>query len=140
MKTNKFLMSALAAAMVIAGFSSCDKGGQTPTPDPDPEGLTLGGRLTEDLTLESGKTYMLTGSLQVVAPATLTIEPGVTIMADESAGSDNIIYILIEQGRPVPGEVSTSADMPTPTPMARPPLKSETLPTAEAMTTTTRES
>ena len=75
MKTNKFLMSALAAAMVIAGFSSCDKGGQTPTPDPDPEGLTLGGRLTEDLTLESGKTYMLTGSLQVVSPERPTCSP-----------------------------------------------------------------
>ena len=108
MKTNKFLMSAFVAAMVIAGLSSCDKGGQTPTPDPTPEELTLGGRLTEDLTLESGKTYTLTSSLQVVAPAILTIEPGVTIIADESAGSDNIIYILIEQGAKIMAEGTAS--------------------------------
>ena len=108
MKTSKILMSAFVAAMVIAGLSSCDKGGQTPTPDPTPEELTLGGRLTEDLTLESGKTYTLTSSLQVVAPAILTIEPGVTIIADESAGSDNIIYILIEQGAKIMAEGTAS--------------------------------
>ena len=108
MKTSKILMSAFVAAMVIAGLSSCDKGGQTPTPDPTPEELTLGGRLTENLTLESGKTYTLTSSLQVVAPAILTIEPGVTIIADESAGSDNIIYILIEQGAKIMAEGTAS--------------------------------
>ena len=108
MKTSKILMSAFVAAMVIAGLSSCDKGGQTPTPDPTPEELTLGGRLTEDLTLESGKTYTLTSSLQIVAPAILTIEPGVTIIADESAGSDNIIYILIEQGAKIMAEGTAS--------------------------------
>ena len=74
----------------------------------DPDDYTLGGRLTEDLTLKQGETYMLESSLQVVAPATLTIEPGVTIIADESAGSDNIIYILIEQGARIMAEGTAS--------------------------------
>ena len=99
-------MSALMAATMIAGLSSCNNNGKDPVPDPDD--YTLGGRLTEDLTLKQGETYMLESSLQVVAPATLTIEPGVTIIADESAGSDNIIYILIEQGARIMAEGTAS--------------------------------
>ena len=99
-------MSALMAATMVAGLSSCNNNGKDPVPDPDD--YTLGGRLTEDLTLKQGETYMLESSLQVVAPATLTIEPGVTIIADESAGSDNIIYILIEQGARIMAEGTAS--------------------------------
>ena len=99
-------MSALMAALMAAGLSSCNNNGKDPVHDPDD--YTLGGRLTEDLTLKQGETYMLESSLQVVAPATLTIEPGVTIIADESAGSDNIIYILIEQGARIMAEGTAS--------------------------------
>ena len=99
-------MSALMAALMAAGLSSCNNNGKNPVADPDD--YTLGGRLTEDLTLKQGETYMLESSLQVVAPATLTIEPGVTIIADESAGSDNIIYILIEQGARIMAEGTAS--------------------------------
>ena len=99
-------MSALMAALMVAGLSSCNNNGKNPVADPDD--YTLGGRLTEDLTLKQGETYMLESSLQVVAPATLTIEPGVTIIADESAGSDNIIYILIEQGARIMAEGTAS--------------------------------
>ena len=99
-------MSALMAALMAAGLSSCNNTGKDPVTDPDD--YTLGGRLTEDLTLKQGETYMLESSLQVVAPATLTIEPGVTIIADESAGSDNIIYILIEQGARIMAEGTAS--------------------------------
>ena len=99
-------MSALMAALMVAGLSSCNNTGKDPVTDPDD--YTLGGRLTEDLTLKQGETYMLESSLQVVAPATLTIEPGVTIIADESAGSDNIIYILIEQGARIMAEGTAS--------------------------------
>ena len=99
-------MSALMAATMVAGLSSCNNTGKDPVTDPDD--YTLGGRLTEDLTLKQGETYMLESSLQVVAPATLTIEPGVTIIADESAGSDNIIYILIEQGARIMAEGTAS--------------------------------
>ena len=106
MKTSKILMSALMAALVVAGLSSCNKNGGKTTSDDDD--YTLGGRITEDLTLERGETYRLESSLQVVAPATLTIEPGVTVIADESAGSDNIIYILIEQGARIMAEGTAS--------------------------------
>ena len=106
MKTNRIFMSALMAALMVAGLSSCNNNGKDPAADPDD--YTLGGRLTEDLTLKQGETYMLESSLQVVAPATLTIEPGVTIIADESAGSDNIIYILIEQGARIMAEGTAS--------------------------------
>ena len=99
-------MSALMAALMVAGLSSCNNTGKDPVTDPDD--YTLGGRLTEDLTLKQGETYMLESSLQVVAPATLTIEPGVTIIADESAGSNNIIYILIEQGARIMAEGTAS--------------------------------
>ena len=99
-------MSALMAALMAAGLSSCNNTGKDHVTDPDD--YTLGGRLTEDLTLKQGETYMLESSLQVVAPATLTIEPGVTIIADESAGSDNIIYILIEQGARIMAEGTAS--------------------------------
>ncbi|MBO8480307.1 MAG: hypothetical protein IAB76_04250 [Bacteroidetes bacterium] len=106
MKTSRIFMSALMAALMVAGLSSCNNNGKNPVADPDD--YTLGGRLTEDLTLKQGETYMLESSLQVVAPATLTIEPGVTIIADESAGSDNIIYILIEQGARIMAEGTAS--------------------------------
>ena len=99
-------MSALMAATMVAGLSSCNKNGGNGTGGDDD--FTLGGRLTENLTLKRGETYMLESSLQVVAPATLTIEPGVTIIADESAGSDNIIYILIEQGARIMAEGTAS--------------------------------
>ena len=45
------------------------------------------------MTLEAGKSYTLSGALQVKAPATLTIEPGVTITAVDD---EQVDYILIE--------------------------------------------
>ena len=56
---------------------------------------TLGGDVTSDLTLEAGKSYTLSGALQVKAPAKLTIPAGVTITANNDGQVD---YILIEQG------------------------------------------
>ena len=92
MKTKISKLAALfALAMVVTKTACTQKNNVEPTPESD----ELKGRLTEDLRLKSGKTYRLTGSLQVVAPATLTIEPGVTI---EAADNGEINYILIEQG------------------------------------------
>lgn len=96
MKTKRIFMSALIAASMTAGLCSCTKTGTTPTEDD-----RLGGRITEDLTLEAGGTYRLTSSLQVIAPATLTIEPGVTIISEDNG---NINYILIEQGARIMAE------------------------------------
>lgn len=98
MKTVKFFMSAFIAAVMVANFTSCEDNNGTETPEIETE---LSGRVTEDLTLVSGNTYTLTSSLQVVAPATLTIEPGVTII---SQNNGNINYILIEQGAKIMAE------------------------------------
>lgn len=90
MKKNK-LMAALLIIASLASVVSCEKD------DPEnneEENTELSGRYTSDLVLKKGD-YTLTGSLQMVAPATLTIEAGTTITA---ANNGEIIYILIEQG------------------------------------------
>ena len=82
-----------AIAAMAAGLVSCNK--VNPDTPVEPENFDISGRITSDLTLKSGNTYKLVGSLQVIAPATLTIEPGVTVSA---ADNGEINYILIEQG------------------------------------------
>ncbi len=70
-------------------FTACNKDNTTPEDD------GLKGTVTEDMTLEANRTYYLTGSLQVQAPATLTIEEGARLVAKNNG---EVIYILIEQG------------------------------------------
>ncbi len=79
---------ACAAGLVACTNNAPEKGKNYADTD-------LKGRVTSDLTLKAGETYNLLGSLQVVAPAVLTIEPGVTVVA---ADNGEINYILIEQG------------------------------------------
>ena len=103
MKTKISKIAAfIALAMVVTNTACTQKNNVEPTPESD----ELKGRLTEDLRLKSGKTYRLTGSLQVVAPATLTIEPGVTI---EAADNGEINYILIEQGAKIDAQGTKDA-------------------------------
>ena len=67
---NKMMMKAMTIVACAAGLVACTKEkGNTP----DFENTDLKGRLTKDLTLEEGKTYNLVGSVQVGAPAVLTI-------------------------------------------------------------------
>ena len=103
MKTNRFFISALAAASLAVCFSSCEKNGTEGDTDQPVtlDGGEISGRYTNDLTLRKGE-YTLTGSLQMVAPATLTIEAGTTITS--AASGNNIIYILIEQGAKIKAE------------------------------------
>lgn len=94
----KFSTIALSAMLFLASCSDDDDKPE-PKPKPEPgaptENTELKGELTSNLTLKSGKTYSLTGGYSVKAGATLTIEPGVTVIAK----NDNIVdYILIEQG------------------------------------------
>lgn len=89
---RSFYFAAIAA--VVAGMVSCGKD-KPEENGGNEENLDLSGRVTENLTLKSGYDYRLVGSLQVVAPAVLTIEPGVTVTA---ADNGEINYILIEQG------------------------------------------
>ena len=70
-------------------FTACNKDNTTP----EEEGLS--GTVTEDMVLEANQTYYLSGSLQVKAPATLTIKEGARLVARNNG---EVIYILIEQG------------------------------------------
>ena len=151
---KKLFILALGAAMVAV---SCEeKNPQIIDPEVD-----LIGDITENRILEEGQTYTLTGGLHVKAGATLTIEPGVTIVAQDD---DQVDYILIEQGamidargtasapivmtstrkeagppvrKPAHGAASTSAARPPSTPVLTPSPRSVTPPTAETSLTTT---
>ena len=57
--------------------------------------IVLDSDITENVTLETGKTYTLNGGVHVKSGATLTIQPGVTIVAQHD---ETVDYILIEQG------------------------------------------
>ena len=120
MKAN-FLRTATWAMVLCASmtaFTACDEededgpGVEIPGGDGDGDGQNdpdgggtgnpdassvLSGYVTSDMRLEAGKSYILDGSLQVQAPATLTIEEGVTITAKKSE-NEQINYILIERG------------------------------------------
>ena len=66
---------------------------------------TLSGSITEDVTLTSGTTYRLSGQYIVEEGATLTIEPGVQIVA---VHDDVVDYILVKQGARIEAEGTAS--------------------------------
>ncbi len=68
-----------------------------------PAAETLQGDLTADKTLAADTKYMLSGAYVVKSGATLTIEPGVTIVAD-AANVEGATYILVEQGGKIMAE------------------------------------
>ncbi len=84
----------LVFGMSATVLTSCEKTGNDDNNGLE-DGAELSGYVTEDMTLAEGNTYYLVSSLQVKAPATLNIEPGVTIIAKDNG---EINYILIEQG------------------------------------------
>lgn len=86
------IRKSIAMICIAAAAVACTK---SENGNEEKEDFNLKGRVTSDLTLKEGYTYKLLGSLQVVAPARLTIEPGVTV---EAADNGEINYILIEQG------------------------------------------
>ena len=79
-------------AAVVLAASACQEKGNGNEIDPETD---LYGEITEDRVLAAGNTYNLTGGLHVKEGATLTIEPGVTVVAKND---DIVDYILIEQG------------------------------------------
>ena len=107
----------LAECSWMAGWTR--SWGTTSTEAPE----EISGTVTENMTLVEGKTYRLNGAVTVEAGATLTIQPGVRVVAVNE----------------VPGAASTSAATPTPTPRAaRAAPKLATPPTAATTTPTTR--
>ena len=91
MYKNLFSLAFLAG---LSLFTACDDENDTPTPDVEEENV-LSGTITEDVTLTSGTTYRLNGQYIVEEGATLTIEPGVRIVA---VYDDQVDYILVKQG------------------------------------------
>ena len=97
---KNFIFLALSAAVMAV---SCEKDNNSNVIDSD---VDLVGDITEDRTLEQGQTYTLTGGLHVKAGATLTIQPGVTIIAQDD---DQVDYILIEQGAKIDARGTASS-------------------------------
>ena len=107
MKKKSFNLSLMAAILLTAFSTACSKEDPINPPTPPVDDTLLKGELLDNKTLESGKTYKLSGDYTVKAPAVLTIQAGVTIEAID----DNIIdYILVEQGAKV--EANGSSDKP----------------------------
>lgn len=107
MKANKFLLGLFAAATLFVGCADDDTAdvtinqGGDGTEDPvDPTDLTIGGTLTEDLTLATGTEYILTSALIVPEGRTLTVNPGTIIKA--TTGAD--VYVAIMQGGTIMAE------------------------------------
>jgi len=109
MKANKFLLGLFATATLFVGCASDDTAdvnittGGTTNPV-DPTNLTIGGTLTEDLTLETGTEYILTSALIVPEGRTLTINPGVVVKA--TTGAD--VYVAVLQGGTIMAEGTSS--------------------------------
>lgn len=97
MKKNwKFATMALIAGVSL--FATSCSSDEDPVNNPGDGGedtYVLDSDITENVTLETGKTYTLNGGVHVKSGATLTIQPGVTIVARHD---ETVDYILIEQG------------------------------------------
>lgn len=97
MKKNwKFATMALIAGVSL--FATSCSSDEDPVNNPGDGGedtYVLDSDITENVTLETGKTYTLNGCVHVKSGATLTIQPGVTIVAQHD---ETVDYILIEQG------------------------------------------
>lgn len=97
MKKNwKFATMALIAGVSL--FATSCSSDEDPVNNPGDGGedtYVLDSDITENVTLETGKTCTLNGGVHVKSGATLTIQPGVTIVAQHD---ETVDYILIEQG------------------------------------------
>ncbi|MDD4516406.1 hypothetical protein [Massilibacteroides sp.] len=100
---DPFFISAPYAGAVDA--SNDWTSGWTTQPGASQTNEELKGELTKDLTLKNGQTYYLTGGFHVKSGATLTIEPGVRLIAKDD---DIVDYILIEQGAKINAEGTAS--------------------------------
>lgn len=95
-KTKMNLKTIMASIVTISTLVACQPQGGSQQDLSD-----LQGNLLENMTLEAGKTYKLSGGCHVKAGVTLTIEEGVTILAVDDNTPD---YILIEQGAKIMAE------------------------------------
>ena len=108
MKKNYWKIAAMALTVSLSVVSCSDDDDQivpNPEPNTDETVTELTGELTDNKTLESGKSYQLNGGFHVKAGATLTIQPGVNIVAVDD---DIVDYILIEQGAKIDAQGTAS--------------------------------
>lgn len=85
----------MAGVSLFATSCSSDEDPVNNPGDGGEDTYVLDSDITENVTLETGKTYTLNGGVHVKSGATLTIQPGVTIVAQHD---ETVDYILIEQG------------------------------------------
>ena len=85
----------IAGVSLFATSCSSDEDPVNNPGDGGEDTYVLDSDITENVTLETGKTYTLNGGVHVKSGATLTIQPGVTIVAQHD---ETVDYILIEQG------------------------------------------
>lgn len=107
-KNWKFAAMTLVAGMALfttACSSDDDPAANTGNGDDTEESYVLDKDITENVTLETGKNYTLNGGIHVKAGATLTIQPGVTIIAKHDGTVD---YILVEQGAKIDAQGTAS--------------------------------
>lgn len=88
-------MVLIAGVSLFATSCSSDEDPVNNPGDGGEDSYVLDSDITENVTLETGKTYTLNGGVHVKSGATLTIQPGVTIVAQHD---ETVDYILIEQG------------------------------------------
>jgi hypothetical protein len=92
---TKFTYYALVVLVAVGLSTSCSD--DDDNTDIDPGELVLKGELTNEKTLEAGKTYELVGGYEVKSGGNLIIQEGVTIKATRTIGGQPD-YILVEQG------------------------------------------
>ncbi len=103
MKNFKSVKCLFVSLVSVAAMVACTP--KSPVND-DEKSLDLQGNLLENKTLASGQTYKLSGGFHVKPGVTLTIEPGVTIVAADDNVPD---YILVEQGAKIMAEGTASS-------------------------------
>lgn len=91
MKNLRFLLIVLFASVSI--LTSCSEG-DDPAPIPTAAPETLTGKITANKTLTADRTWVLSGAVQVMDGATLTIEPGTVIKGDKATKG----ALIIERG------------------------------------------
>ena len=106
MKMTNWKLATLAMAATLFTFTSCSDNDEPNNGGGVDAGSTLTGELTKDLTLKSGNTYYLSGGYHVKSGTTLTIQPGVNIIAKDD---DIVDYILIEQGAKIDAQGTASS-------------------------------
>ena len=99
-KVNFRLLAMFFAAFALGvTMTSCDDDDDdNDDVDPEPQTeFTINENITEDVTWETGNTYILADRVAVVDGATLTIEPGVVIKGEAGTGA-NATALLIARG------------------------------------------